>query len=114
MNTTRIGSIFIVGLLTLCGGTAMAAPTAKTATATAVKVRQVSQGHRVLAGVAKGQVTRGEAISLALQQRRINRTRNRMVRNDGRLGAYERGVLRRKQNRASAHIWRARHNRRTR
>lgn len=76
-----------------------------------VNMRQDNQAARIEQGVRTGQVTPGEANSLARQQGRIARTEDRMrMRNGGRLTPMQRRKLSMRQMRASRHIYRARHN----
>jgi hypothetical protein len=76
--------------------------------------RRLRQRTRIQAGVGSGSLLRPEARRLRLEQSHIRRAERRMVANDGRLGSAERARLHRMQSRASRHIFRARHNARTR
>ena len=91
--------------VTLTASSAFAAPPA---------ARQASQTVRIHHGVKSGSLTRGEAARLTAGQARIQRTKRRMIRNDGKLGPRERRKLNRMQNRQSRKIKRMKHNRRSR
>jgi hypothetical protein len=84
------------------------------ASAGGVNGREAFQRQRIGAGVQDGSLTRGEAHRLAGQQRHIERVEQRMRADDGSLGPRERLRLDNKLDRASAHVYRARHNDRTR
>ncbi len=75
--------------------------------------RQYWQQKRIHQGVHSGQLTRRETLSLEREQRRIQRSRRRAW-SDGRLTPRERVRLEVQQDRASYHIYRAKHNKRTR
>jgi len=72
--------------------------------------RQARQYKRIERGVARGQITRWERHRLMREERRIRQARRRALR-DGRLDPWERRRLDRMLDRASEHIYRARHNR---
>jgi hypothetical protein len=74
--------------------------------------RQVHQHARIDQGVADGQLTRGETHTLRDEQRAI-RTSKRAAWSDGHLTPQERGRMERMQDRASADIYRLKHNGRT-
>ncbi len=104
-NFTKIAFAALATLMIALPATASAAaPPAK---------RQVNQAARIDQGVRSGQLTRRETARLVREQRKINRTKKRMW-SDGHLSVRERAKLNRMQNRASRHIYRAKHNRRTR
>ena len=130
MKTTSIVSMIAVLCLSLSAGSALAGPKKGTKAAPIAKVkrlqrkgiapgrkivkrRQVRQAQRIRAGIKKGQLTKREAKALIKQQRRIQKAKKRMIQNDSTLNRKERRALKRKQNRASRNIKRARHNRRT-
>ena len=76
-----------------------------------VNAREAHQERRIDQGVRSGALTPGEAARVERQQGRIARTEQRMrYRNGGRLTRGERVRLMARQNRASAHIYRAKHN----
>ncbi len=76
-----------------------------------VNAREARQQQRIDQGVRSGQLTPGEAAHVERQQGRINRTGQRMrYRNGGYLTPRQRARLNARQNRASAHIYRAKHN----
>jgi hypothetical protein len=79
-----------------------------------VNAREARQRHRIAHGVQDGSLTRHEAHRLAHQQHRIERRERRFRANDGALGPRERMALDRSLDRSSRHIYRARHNERTR
>ncbi|MCP4037232.1 MAG: hypothetical protein GY733_09875 [bacterium] len=76
--------------------------------------RQVRQSARIDQGVHNGTLRPREARHLATEQRKINKTRRRMIGDDGKLGPVERARLANMQDRASRHIFRAKHNARLR
>ncbi len=77
-----------------------------------VDARQERQQARIEEGVASGQLTGPEARRLERQQGRIKRAEKRREA-DGTLSARDKAALERKQDRASRHIYRAKHNART-
>jgi len=77
-----------------------------------VDARQDRQQTRIGEGIASGQLTGPEVRQLERQQRRINRAEKRREA-DGTLSARDKTALERKQDRASRHINRAKHNART-
>jgi len=101
-----IGATGLAGLLLLGA--------ASVADARGVEAREARQRTRIERGAADGSLTRRETHRLAHEQVRIERTERRLRHDDGRLGPRERARLDAMQDRASAHIWRARHNLRTR
>lgn len=72
--------------------------------------RQHKQRARVHQGVQNGSVTRVERKVLKHEQRHINQMRNRALANDGKIGPKEGKRIWGAQNRASRHIYRAKHN----
>jgi hypothetical protein len=82
--------------------------------AAGVNGREAYQRQRIGAGVQDGSLTRGEAHALRHEQRHIERVEQRMRADDGVLGPRERLRLDDKLDRSSRHIYRARHNERTR
>jgi hypothetical protein len=81
------------------------------ASAQGIDQRHDNQQHRIAQGVHSGELTPGEAHRLERQQRSIDRQEARMrYRHGGRLSAHDRWVLRHRENRASAHIYHAKHN----
>jgi len=74
------------------------------------KHRQIRQQHRIYHGVRNGKINCRELHRLEREQCRIARERRRMLA-DGHLNWRERAKLERDMNRASWHIYRAKHNR---
>ena len=72
--------------------------------------RQMKQSQRITHGIRSGQMTDREFVSLNREQKRIGKYKRR-ARGDGRIGHRERRRLHGMQDRASAHIYRAKHNR---
>ena len=72
-----------------------------------------NQMQRIQQGIHTGELTRKEARSLRREQRDIRRTKRHFVR-DGRMSRHERRVLRKRYARAGRHIYRLKHNHRTR
>ena len=84
---------------------------AGTAQAQAVDQRHYDQQHRIEQGERSGSLAPGEARRLERQQGRIDRTEARMrYRHGGHLTYRERMRLHHRENRASHHIYRAKHN----
>ena len=84
---------------------------AGSAQAPSVNQRQGRQQERINQGVASGHLTAREAVRDERQQSRINATEARMrANNDGRLNGNQRERLQNRQNRASSHIYRSKHN----
>ena len=81
----------------------------QTAEATPINARQHHQSARIAQGVVTGELTRRETKALVKEQHRIARTERRF-RSDGRLGPVERRILQAQLNRASGHIYVAKHN----
>jgi hypothetical protein len=73
--------------------------------------RQGNQQMRIHQGVRSGSLTPREAVRLEREQFRIERMERR-VRTDGTFTRRERARIHHRQNRASRHISRAKHNRR--
>lgn len=71
--------------------------------------RQGLQRARIHEGRTSGELSRREAAGLNMQQRHIRRSERRIKR-DGEVTPREKARLERKQDRASRHIRRARHN----
>lgn len=74
-----------------------------------VKTKQVNQQARISNGVHSGELTKAETIQLQRQQVHINRTK-KAARADGVVTKKERAVIQHKQNKASANIYRKKHN----
>ena len=75
--------------------------------------RQVHQKKRISRGVKNGELTKCETRSLVKEQRNIQHTKRRAW-SDGELTDKERVKIEAKQDKASAHIYRLKHNDRTR
>ena len=94
----------------------MIIPTASASSSTAAvsqappAARKARQNVRIRRGVKNGSINRVERRVLRAEQRKINRTARRYKANDGKIGPVERARLNRMQNRASRHIYRAKHN----
>ena len=84
------------------------------ATAGEPRERQERQRARIHSGVHKGTLVPAEARKLRSEQRRIQKTKKRMLADDGKLGPAEKVRLARMQDRASRHISRAKRNARVR
>ena len=81
------------------------------AQAQTVDQRHADQQRRIDRGVASGRLTPGEAAHVERQQGSIDRQEDRMrYRNGGHLNGRARAVLQHRENRASRHIYRAKHN----
>ncbi len=76
--------------------------------------RQAHQRARIHDGVKNGDLLPREARRLAIEQRHIQKTKKRMRADDGKLDPAERARLDKMQDRASRHIFRAKHNGRAR
>ena len=74
-----------------------------------VNTRQVAQHTRIAEGRATGELTRRESVALRSEQRHIRRSERR-AKADGDVTVAERRRMDRKQDRASRHIRRAKHN----
>lgn len=75
--------------------------------------RHYNQDRRIDQGIRSGRLTPHEARRLDHQQRSISRQEDRMrYRNGGHLTGRDRAVLRHREDRASRHIYRAKHNHR--
>jgi hypothetical protein len=82
---------------------------ADTALAGRVGDRQVRQSKRIHQGVDSGQLTAGETRRLVKEQHRLQH-RKKAAWSDGQLTAQERLRLEAAQDRASVHIYKAKHN----
>ncbi|MCU4154670.1 hypothetical protein J1N10_01705 [Carboxylicivirga sp. A043] len=71
--------------------------------------RPINQHVLISKGITSGELTRAEAIQLKKQQVRINRTK-KAARADGVITRKERAIILHKQNKASANIYRKKHN----
>ncbi|MBA2936269.1 hypothetical protein HZF05_19480 [Sphingomonas sp. CGMCC 1.13654] len=81
------------------------------AQAQGVDQRHADQQHRIDNGLRNGSMTPGEAHRVERQQHSIDRQEARMrYRHGGRLNGYDRAVLQHREDRASRHIYRAKHN----
>lgn len=92
---------------------AVAAVTLTTGVAQAQTVdrREANQAGRIENGVASAQLTPREAGRDERQQASIKNQEDRMrARDDGRLTGRDRAVLQHRENRASRHIYRTKHN----
>lgn len=84
---------------------------AGTAQAQSVDQRHYDQQRRIEQGERSGRLTPGEARRVERQQGRIDRTEARMrYRHGGHLTYRDRMRLQHRENRASGHIYRAKHN----
>jgi len=97
----KTGLILVVSILVLgMVSTAMAGP---------FTWRENRQQGRINQGVRSGEVTPGEFRALEREQGRIEAHREKAW-SDGRMGPWEAWYLTAEQNRASHHIWGAKHN----
>jgi hypothetical protein len=78
-----------------------------------IKYRQRHQQRRIFRGVGSGEVTKGELRKLEKEQKEIQQDKKE-ARADGTVSLAERRAIHKEQNRASRHIYRAKHNRRDR
>lgn len=99
---TRIVLATLITALTC--GIASAQPTTPV-----VKERQENQQQRINQGVASGELTRKEAVTLKTEQRAI-KAEKKAFKADGKVTPAERAKLRHDQNQASRHIYRKKHN----
>jgi hypothetical protein len=99
-------------LVIAAGMLAATLATADTATPR-VDRREAAQHARIAQGVRSGQLTRGEARRLRRGQRHVHRMERRS-KADGRVTMRERRRMNRAQNHQSRHIYRLKHNARTR
>jgi len=97
-------SIFIVTLMVLVFLAAVESQAGR------IEKRDSRQDSRIEDGIAKGEISRGEARILRNQQDNIDKQREKALR-DGRLSNRERIMLERRQDLASRDIYRYRHNR---
>ncbi len=74
-----------------------------------INKRQVHQQERIKEGVKSGQLTHREARRLEAKQRKIQADKM-IAKADGKVTPAERRHIKREQNRASRHIYRAKHN----
>lgn len=80
-----------------------------------VNHRQRAQQRRIVRGVKRGTLTKGEARKLERQQRRIARTKRRdKAMHGGKLTRKEKKHITRMQNRASRRVHRMKHNKKVR
>lgn len=74
--------------------------------------RNVNQERRIQQGVASGSLTKREAVRLEREQAQVRRMERRATA-DGVVTPFEKRRIQQAQNRASRHIFRAKHNSRT-
>ncbi len=98
-------SVFVLGLTAL----PVAASAAPPAPRVHVANRQAHQEARIAQGLRTGELTVREANRLHAEERRIQRTKRRMIADDGRLGPVERARLDAMQDRASRDIFVQKH-----
>ena len=77
------------------------------------KNRQIKQQKRIHQGIRGGELTKGEVVKLEREQRRIQKSK-RKAWSDGKLTPRERVRIEHRQDRASRHIYKAKHNDRDR
>ena len=78
-----------------------------------IKHRQKNQQKRIGQGVRSGELTAGETIKLEKEQREIQQEKKE-AKTDGVVTREERKEIHQDQNKASRHIYRAKHNRKDR
>ncbi|MDY6837401.1 MAG: hypothetical protein SWH78_05445 [Thermodesulfobacteriota bacterium] len=103
----KIAVIVALGIVTssfLCLHTALAGQ---------ITDRQINQQKKIHQGVASGELTPGEAAVLEREQRRIRRYKQQIW-SDGELSPGEKACMHYQQDKASAHIYRKKHNNITR
>jgi hypothetical protein len=110
-QSTPIRSLLATLLLAAAGGAC--AQTFSQAAEARVDHREAAQERRIEQGVQSGEVTRREARGLGRQQARIERAESRAGA-DGKIMPREAARLEHRQDRASAHIRHAKHDRQTR
>lgn len=82
---------------------------------TVFRERQENQQARIKQGAKSGELTKGEAMRVERQHRHLNReARHMRAENGGKLTAADKAKLNHQQNVESHHIYRAKHNQRTR
>ena len=97
--------------LNLLAAATLALGIAGAANAQTVDQRHGDQQARIEHGVASGRLTPGEARRDERQQRSIDREESNMrAVHGGRLTQYDRRTLQHRENRASRHIYRSKHN----
>lgn len=101
MKARTISLLFVTTILALIW--------CSTAWADRSNIRDYRQRQRIRQGIRSGEIIRPEARRLKKEQRRINRAYHRATA-DGHLNWRERQRLNNMQNRASRHIYRAKHN----
>lgn len=103
MKTTL--GMTLIGSLLFAGAAMAAGPAVQETTQ-----RDVNQQERIEQGLQSGQLNTKEAGQLERQQSRIDQTEARDLKRDGKLTAADQTQLNRMQNRASANIYRDKHN----
>src|SRR5262249_12973654 len=78
-----------------------------------IRNRQENQQRRIRQGIRSGELKKGEVKKLEKEQREINQDKKE-AKADGTVTAEERKEIHQDQNKASRHIYRAKHNRRNR
>lgn len=74
--------------------------------------RQIKQQKRIHQGIASEELTPGEALRLEKEQRHIQKTKQKVLKDD-KVTPKELLRLERQQNRANRHIYRLKHNEKT-
>lgn len=112
LNTITSRGLFAASLLALAGS-AFAQATPQQAVEQRVNNREARQEQRIDQGIQSGALTAPEARRLGREQAGIERAETR-AEADGRISRREAVKLERRQDRASAHIAHAKHDRQTR
>jgi hypothetical protein len=95
----------------LIAAMALGLTTATAATAQTVDQRHANEQHRINHGVRSGRLTPAEAHRVEHQHHSIDNQEARMRdRNGGHLNGYDRAMLQHREDRASNHIYNAKHN----
>lgn len=82
--------------------------------AQAIRGKARHEHQRIKQGVKSGELTKGEAVLLAKEQRHIRKNIRCAKANDGVIGPVERKHIKKEQRQASRHIYRLKHNNRDR
>jgi hypothetical protein len=101
----------LLGIMLIFGNVLAQGQTLSTKTPRITK-KQVSQQARIKQGVKSGELTKKETAKLQMQQAKIKNDKQ-AAKSDGKVTSAERNEIRKEQRKASRHIYRAKHNEKT-
>ena len=79
-----------------------------------IRKKSRNERARIAQGVKSGELTKGETVKLANEQKEIRKDVKEAKKDDGHIGPRERAEIKHDQRKASRDIYRAKHNKRVR